>query len=206
VTSNTSTVFVIDDQSSIRHALGEMLSVFGYNVETHESADSFLRVLDPLQHGCVVADVRMPGMDGIELVRELARRQIPLPVVVISGHADVPMAVAAIKAGAEDFIEKPIDDVQLVAAINRGLARSHSKQRSQEGVQDVHRRFKQLTPREVEVFDLVVEGYTSEAIGERLGISTRTVEGYRVQIMDKMQADSVAALIRQAIRLERLAP
>ena len=206
MTSNTSTVFVIDDQSSIRHALGEMLNVFGYNVETYESADSFLRVLDARQHGCVVADVRMPGMDGIELVRELARRQIPLPVVVISGHADVPMAVAAIKAGAEDFIEKPIDDVQLVAAINRGLARSHSKQRSQEGVQDVHRRFKQLTPREVEVFDLVVEGYTSEAIGERLGISTRTVEGYRVQIMDKMQADSVAALIRQAIRLERLAP
>jgi two-component system, LuxR family, response regulator FixJ len=206
VTSNTSTVFVIDDQSSIRHALGEMLSVFGYNVETHESANSFLRVLDPLRHGCVVADVRMPGMDGIELVRELARRQIPLPVVVISGHADVPMAVAAIKAGAEDFIEKPIDDVQLVAAINRGLARAHAKQRSQERVQDVHRRFKQLTPREVEVFDLVVEGHTSEAIGERLGISTRTVEGYRVQIMDKMQADSVAALIRQAIRLDRLVP
>jgi two-component system response regulator FixJ len=203
---NTSTVFVIDDQSSIRHALGEMLSIFGYHVETYESADSFLRALDPLQHGCVVADVRMPGMDGIELVRELVRRQVPLPVVVISGHADVPMAVAAIKAGAEDFIEKPVDDVQLVAAINRGLARGHAKQRLQERVQDVRSRFTQLTPREVEVFDLVVEGYTSEAIGERLGISTRTVEGYRVQIMDKMQAESVAALVRQAIRLERLAP
>ena len=203
---NTSTVFVIDDQSSIRHALGEMLSVFGYDVEAYESADSFLRALDPLRHGCVVADVRMPGMDGIELVRELARRQVLLPVVVISGHADVPMAVAAIKAGAEDFIEKPVDDVQLVAAINRGLARAHAKQRLQERVQDVRSRFKQLTPREVEVFDLVVEGYTSEAIGARLGISTRTVEGYRVQIMDKMQAESVAVLIRQAIRLDRLAP
>jgi two-component system, LuxR family, response regulator FixJ len=203
---NTSTVFVIDDQSSIRHALGEMLSIFGYSVETYESADSFLRALDPLRHGCVVADVRMPGMDGIELVRELARRQVLLPVVVISGHADVPMAVAAIKAGAEDFIEKPVDDVQLVAAINRGLARAHAKQRLQERVQDVHSRFKQLTPREVEVFDLVIEGYTSEAIGERLGISTRTVEGYRTQIMDKMQAESVAGLVRQAIRLDRLAP
>jgi two-component system, LuxR family, response regulator FixJ len=203
---NTSTVFIIDDQSSIRHALGEMLSVFGYNVESYESADSFLRALDPLRHGCVVADVRMPGMDGIELVRELARRQVLLPVVVISGHADVPMAVAAIKAGAEDFIEKPVDDVQLVAAINRGLARAHAKQRLQESVQDVSSRFKQLTPREVEVFDLVIEGYTSEAIGERLGISTRTVEGYRVQIMDKMQAESVSALVRQAIRLDRLAP
>jgi two-component system response regulator FixJ len=148
----------------------------------------------------------MPGMDGIELVRELARREVLLPVVVISGHADVPMAVAAIKAGAEDFIEKPVDDVQLVAAINRGLARANAKQRLQERVQDVRSRFKQLTPREVEVFDLVVEGYTSEAIGERLGISTRTVEGYRVQIMDKMQAESVAGLVRQAIRLDRLAP
>lgn len=203
---NTSTVFVIDDQSSIRHALGEMLSVFGYNVEAYESADSFLRALDPSRHGCVVADVRMPGMDGIELVRELARRQILLPVVVISGHADVPMAVAAIKAGAEDFIEKPVDDVQLVAAINRGLARAHAKQRLQEGGQDIRSRFKQLTPREVEVFDLVIDGYTSEAIAERLGISTRTVEGYRVQIMDKMQAESVAQLVRLAIRLDRLAP
>ncbi len=203
---NTSTVFVIDDQSSIRHALGEMLSVFGYDVEAYESADSFLRALDPLRHGCVVADVRMPGMDGIELVRELARRQVLLPVVVISGHADVPMAVAAIKAGAEDFIEKPVDDVQLVAAINRGLGRAHAKQRLQERAQDVRSRFNQLTPREVEVFDLVVEGYTSEAIGARLGISTRTVEGYRVQMMDKMQAESVAALVRQAIRLDRLAP
>lgn len=203
---NTSTVFVIDDQSSIRHALGEMLSVFGYDVETYESADSFLRALDPLRYGCVVADVRMPGMDGIELVRELARRQILLPVVVISGHADVPMAVAAIKAGAEDFIEKPVDDVQLVAAINRGLGRAHAKQRKQDRAQDVRSRFEQLTPREVEVFDLVVEGYTSEAIGARLGISTRTVEGYRVQIMDKLQAESVAALVRQAIRLDRLAP
>ena len=203
---STSTVFIIDDQSSIRHALGEMLSVFGYDVETYESADSFLRALDPLRLGCVVADVRMPGMDGIELVRELARRQVLLPVVVISGHADVPMAVAAIKAGAEDFIEKPVDDVQLVAAINRGLARANEKQRLQERMEDVRSRFKRLTPREVEVFDLVVEGYTSEAIGARLGISTRTVEGYRVQIMDKMQAESVAALIRQAIRLDRLAP
>jgi len=199
-------IFIIDDQPSIRHALSEMLSVFGYDVESYASADSFLLSLDPLRHGCVVADVRMPGMDGIELVRELARREIPLPVVVISGHADVPMAVAAIKAGAEDFIEKPIDDVQLVAAINRGLARAHAKQRLQESMQDVRSRFRQLTPREVEVFDLVVEGYTSEAIGARLGISSRTVEGYRVQIMDKMQAESVAVLIRQALRLDRLAP
>jgi two-component system, LuxR family, response regulator FixJ len=203
---NTSTVFVIDDQPSVRHALCEMLSAFGYNVEAYDSADSFLRALDPLRYGCVVADVRMPGMDGIELVRELARRQIPLPVVVISGHADVPMAVAAIKVGAEDFIEKPIDDVQLVAAINRGLAGADARRHSRERIRDVRTRFGRLTPREVEVFDLVVQGYTSEAIGERLEISTRTVEGYRVQIMSKMQAESVAVLVRQAIALNRMTP
>jgi len=203
---NTSTIFVIDDQSSVRHALCEMLSAFGYGVEAYESADSFLRALDPLRHGCVIADVRMPGVDGIELVRELARRQIPLPVVVISGHADVPMAVAAIKAGAEDFIEKPIDDVQLVAAINRGLAGAYEQRRSQDRIQDLHSRFERLTPREVEVLDLVVQGYTCEAIAERLEISARTVEGYRVQIMSKMQAESVAVLVRQAIRLNRIAP
>lgn len=203
---NASTVFLIDDQSSVRHALGEMLNVFGYVIETYESADRFLQALDPSRHGCVVADVRMPGMDGIELVRELARRQCPLPVVLISGHADVLMAVTAIKAGAEDFIEKPVDDVQLVAAINRGLARAHTQQRLQEKIQDVLARFERLTPREVEVFDLVVQGYTSEAIAERLGISIRTVEGYRVQIMDKMQAEGIAVLVRQAIRLDRISP
>jgi two-component system response regulator FixJ len=204
VNSDTPVVFVIEDQSSVRHALCEMLSAFGYTVEAFESADSFLRTLNPRRHACAVADVRMPGMDGIELVRELARRQIPLPVVVISGHADVPMAVAAIKAGAEDFIEKPIDDVQLVAAINRGLAGAYAQRRQQERVQDLRTRFERLTPRELEVFDLVVQGYTSEAIGERLQISTRTVEGYRIQIMNKMQAESVAVLVRQAIRLNRI--
>ena len=125
-------VFVIDDQNSVRHALGEMLRVFGFTVEVFDSADRFLQTVAPGRAGCVVADVRMPGMDGIELVRELARRKIALPVVLISGHADVPMAVAGIKAGAEDFIEKPIDDRQLVAAINRGLARTFEQQVSKQ--------------------------------------------------------------------------
>src|SRR5215467_3923570 len=115
------TIFVIDDHAAVRDALGEMLSVFGYTVRTYGSADSFLRSLDQQNAGCVVADVRMPGTDGIGLVRELERRSVALPVILISGHADVPMAVAAIKSGAEDFIEKPVDDAQLVAAINRVL-------------------------------------------------------------------------------------
>ena len=121
--SEAATVFVIDDQEAVRKALAELLQVLGFEVETYMSSEAFLESLSGPRAGCVVADVRMPGMDGIELVRELARRAIPLPVILISGHADVPMAVAAIKAGAEDFIEKPVDDAHLLAAINRCLAR-----------------------------------------------------------------------------------
>jgi two-component system, LuxR family, response regulator FixJ len=202
----TPTIFVIDDQTSVRQALGEMLSVFGFAVETDESADGFLGALDRTRPGCVVADVRMPGMDGIELARELRRRGSPLPVVLISGHADVPMAVAAIKAGAEDFIEKPIDDVHLVAAINRGLARLFAQQSQEKSVETLAAQFQRLTPRQVEIFDLVATGYTSQAIAGNLGISVRTVESYRAEIMEKMQAESVAVLVRQAIRLGRITP
>jgi two-component system response regulator FixJ len=196
-------VNVIDDQDAVRNALAEMLRVFGYRVRTFESADAFLDALTGDETGCVVADVRMPGTDGIELVRELSRRNSTLPVVLISGHADVPMAVAAIKAGAEDFIEKPVDDVALLAAINRSLARAFARQQS---LGDLQRQFERLTAREAEVMDLVVQGYTSQAIAARLDISTRTVESYRVQIMDKMNAPSVAVLVRLAVRLGRLAP
>ena len=196
-------MFVIDDQAAVRDALGEMLRVFGYSVRTFESADNFLASLSGDEAGCIVADVRMPGIDGIELVRQLQRRGNALPVVLISGHADVPMAVAAIKAGAEDFIEKPVDDVHLLAAINRSLARTYSRQQS---LGELQRQFERLTAREVEVMDLVVQGYTSQAIAARLDISPRTVESYRVQIMDKMKAPSVAVLVRLAIRLGRLAP
>jgi two-component system, LuxR family, response regulator FixJ len=200
------TVFVIDDQKAVRDALRETLSVFGFSVETYESADSFLAAMCNPQVGCIVADVRMPGTDGIALVRELARRKIGLPVVLISGHADVPMAVAGIKAGAEDFIEKPIDDVQLVAAINRGLTRMFSEQAVQQSFDALSAQFARLTPRQVEIFDLVVQGFTSQAIAAKLTISTRTVESYRTQVMEKMRAESVAVLVRQAIRLGRIAP
>jgi two-component system, LuxR family, response regulator FixJ len=203
---NTPVVFLIDDQEAVRHALAEMLKVFGYTVESFPSADAFLEQLTEPRAGCIVADVRMPGMDGIELVRELARRNVHLPVVLISGHADVPMAVAAIKAGAEDFIEKPVDDAQLLAAINRCLARAFNDLAREQSIVELRRQLDRLTPRELEVMDLVAQGFTSAAIAARLAISIRTVESYRVQIMDKMQAPSVAVLVRQAIRLGRIAP
>jgi two-component system response regulator FixJ len=199
-------IYLIDDQASVRHALEEMLSVFGFDVQTFESADRFLDIADTVAPGCIVADVKMPGTDGIQLVGELARRKLTLPVVLISGHADVPMAVAAIKSGADDFIEKPVDDVELVAAINRAQARifaDEDRRRAQEGLSH---RLERLTAREVEIFDLVVQGYTSHAISEKLAISIRTVESHRAQIMEKMQAESVAVLVRQAIRLGRISP
>jgi two-component system, LuxR family, response regulator FixJ len=198
------TVYVVDDQPAVCHGLRELLSVLGYEVETYVSAQQFLKALDPSRPGCLVADVRMPGMDGMELMQELARRAIHLPVVLISGHADVPMAVAAIKAGAEDIIEKPINDAQLIAAINRCLATAFERLSNRQSTEDLERRFASLTRREREVFDLVVEGCTSHAIASRLEISSRTVESYRVQIMEKMQAESVAVLVRQSIRLGRL--
>jgi two-component system response regulator FixJ len=199
-------VFVIDDQRSVRDALAEMLGVFGYAVETSPSAEKFLDGCEAGRLGCIVADVRMPGMSGIELVRELAHRRIALPVILISGHADVPMAVEAIKAGAEEFIEKPVDDRQLVAAINRVLAQSFATQAQQHADDALAARFARLTARQAEIFDLVVQGVTSQGIAARLGISARTVESYRQQVMEKMQAESVATLVRQAVRLGRLVP
>ncbi|MEZ5817807.1 MAG: response regulator [Hyphomicrobiaceae bacterium] len=206
MTSTRPILYIVDDQPAVCHALSEMLSVLGYEVATFGSADQFLEAYKPPQAGCLIADVRMPGMDGIELMRELGLRNIHLPVILISGHADVPMAVAAIKAGAEDFIEKPVDDAQLVSAINRCLAQAFEQLAGRQSLQDLERRAQTLTRRESEVLDNVVQGLTSHAIAARLGISPRTVESYRVQIMDKMQAESVAVLVRQAIRLGRLAP
>ena len=200
------TVYIIDDQPAVCHALREMLSVLGYEVETFGSAQQFLDSVDGARPGCIVSDLRMPGMDGLELMRELTKRSIRLPVVLISGHADLPTAVMAIKAGAEDFIEKPLDDAQLVSAINRGLVQAFEKLIDRRSVEEFERMFASLTPREVEVFDLVTQGCTSQAIAKRLGISPRTVESYRVQIMDKLQAASVAVLVRQAIRLGRMKP
>ena len=199
-------IFLIDDHASVRDALGEMLIVLGYSVTAYESADVFLSTTDERRLGCIVADVRMPGTDGIGLVRELARRGIAMPVVLISGHADVPMAVSAIKAGAQDFIEKPVDDRQLVAAINRALARSFEHLDSQRTQSALDARFARLTPRQTEIFDLVADGFTSHAIAAKLNISVRTVDSYRAEVMEKMQAESVASLVRQAIRLGRIAP
>jgi two-component system response regulator FixJ len=199
-----SCVFIVDDQPSVRHALGEMLQVYGFKVKVYDSANSFLDVIDSETCGCVVADVRMPDMDGIELVRELARKNIGLPTVLISGHADVRMAVAGIKAGAQDFIAKPIDDRSLVAAVNRGISQCFEQHLGRRTNQALTEAFSLLTPRQVEIFDLVASGATGRAIAHQLDVSVRTVEGYRAAIMEKMQAENVSVLVQQAFRLGRI--
>lgn len=198
-------IYIVDDQPAVCHGLKEMLSVLGYTVQDFLSGQAFLQAYDG-SPGCLISDVRMPGMDGLELMAELTSRGIRLPVVLMSGHADVPMAVQAIKAGAEDFVEKPINDAQLISAINRCLAQAFQQLSDRQSREDLERRFRSLTARETEVYDLVAQGCTSQAVAIRLGISPRTVESYRIQIMDKMQATSVAALVRQAVRLGRLTP
>jgi two-component system, LuxR family, response regulator FixJ len=197
-------VYIVDDQPAICVGLSEMLNGFGYEVETFTSARDFLVRAEDLRPGCLVAEVRMPEMGGIDLLLELERRCIRIPVVLISAFADVPTAIKAIKAGAEDLIEKPINAAQLISAINQCLARVVERLTDRHSSDEVQRRFRLLTPREAEVFDLVAQGCTSHSIAGRLHISTRTVESYRVQIMDKMQAESVTVLVRQAIRLGRI--
>jgi two-component system response regulator FixJ len=198
-------VALIDDQEDVREAMGEMLRVFGYQISAFESAQNFLAA-GAQGWGCIISDVRMPNMDGMEFLRHLKEVQSKSPIILISGHADVPMAVEALKLGAFDFIEKPVDDVKLVASINRALARASEELGQARASEDLKGRFSELTPREVEVFDLVTAGLTNHSVAEKLKISIRTVESYRAQIMDKMQADGLAKLVRQAIRLGRLAP
>lgn len=189
-------VFVIDDDEAVRDALDMQLSAAGFTVLPFGSAQSFLEAYESRWHGCIVTDVRMPGMTGIELQQDLARRGIPLPVIVITGHADVPMAVAALKGGAVDFIEKPFRDEVLISAVREALARArHANSGTSRAVPD---HFAALTVREREVLDLLVAGLSSKEIAGRLGISPRTVDVHRAHIMDKAKVHSIADLVRLA--------
>jgi len=202
----TNRIAVIDDQESVRRALGEILGVYGYDTVLFETAETFVGTPRRNDFACVVSDVRMPGMDGIGLVRALGGSDANPPVILISGQADVTMAVAALKAGAVDFIEKPVNDVQLVAAINRALAHNTVTTVAVASRAEAEARFARLTPREVQVFDMVAEGHTSPSIARNLAISVRTVESYRTQVMEKLGLTSIAGIVRLAIRLGRTNP
>ncbi len=192
-------VHVIDDDEVVRQSLAFLLSSAGLAVRVHESAVAFLDVLPEVQEGCVVTDIRMPQMDGLELQRRLHEMGTALPVIVMTGHGDVPLAVEAMKAGAIDFIEKPFDDEILLSAIRSALAR-----RARDSERDARRaairdRVQRLSEREGEVLERLVAGKVNKVIAYELGISPRTVEIYRANVMTKMQADSLSDLVRMVL-------
>ncbi len=197
--SNSQIVHVIDDDVAVRQSLAFLLSTAGYAVRVHESAVAFLEALPDAQDGCVVTDVRMPGMDGLELQRQLRTLKVGLPVIVITGHGDIALAVQAMKAGAVDFIEKPFDDDVLLAAIGTALARHVHDAERESRIADVGRRVQSLSDRERDVLAGLVAGKPNKIIAHELGISSRTVEVYRANVMTKMRAGSLSELVRMAI-------
>jgi two-component system response regulator FixJ len=192
-------VHVIDDDADVRQSLSFLLSTAGLAVQVHESAVAFLKVLPGVEGGCIVTDVRMPGMDGIELQRRLQSQKNTIPVIVMTGHGDIALAVEAMKAGAVDFIEKPFDDEVLIAAIKSALARKRQQSALDPAAARVRERLKLLSERERQVLDGLVAGKPNKIIAYDLGISPRTVEIYRANVMTKMQADSLSALVRMAL-------
>ena len=192
-------VHVIDDDVDVRQSLAFLLSAAGLPVRVHESAIAFLNVLPDVEDGCIVTDVRMPDMDGLELQRRLRASHSPMPVVVMTGHGDISLAVEAMKAGAVDFIEKPFDDEVLLAAIRTALAQRDDAHKRGSQLEQVRTRLALLSERERQVLDGLVAGKPNKIIAYDLGISARTVEIYRANVMTNMQADSLSHLVRMAL-------
>ena len=192
-------VYVVDDDEALCDSLAFLLGSAGYRVETHTGARHFLESCTPRTGACLVLDVRMPGMSGIELQQELARRGFSLPIIFLTGHGDVPMAVEAVKKGAFHFIEKPVDDTRLLRVIEEALRRDAAGREREARRRQAAARIAELTPREREVLEHVVAGKLNKHIAEELAISVKTVEAHRSRLMLKLGADSTAALIRAAL-------
>jgi FixJ family two-component response regulator len=190
------TVFVVDDDRAMRDSLSWLLDSVGLRVRSYATAADFLADHDPAQPGCLVLDVRMPGMSGLDLQAELARRGVELPTIVITGHAEVSMAVRAVKAGAIDFIEKPFSDQLLLDRVRQALEIDLEAREVRRRREDARRRLATLSGREREVLNLVVAGKANKEIAFELGVSPKTVEVHRAHVMSKMCVDSLAELIR----------
>src|SRR3954467_7943666 len=193
-------VYVIDDDPAMRDSLDFLLGSAGFNVRLFDSAQAFLNELANLEAGCVVTDVRMPGIDGMELLRQLNSGPRKLPVIVMTGHGDVPLAVEAMKLGALDFLEKPFDDDRLIRMIEAALSQSDTGAKNEAVSADMAARVASLTPRERQVMQGLVTGLSNKAIARDYDISPRTVEVYRANVMTKMQAGNLSELVRFAIR------
>lgn len=195
-------VHVIDDDDAVRDSLALLLDAAGFPVRVYAAATDFLAVAPSLSAGCILTDVRMPDMDGLALLRWLHESGVALPVIVMTGHGDVPIAVAALKAGAIDFLEKPFDDAHLIAILREALDASLAAQRRASTQADIAARLASLTRREREVLDLLVTGKPNKVIAYDLGASPRTVEVHRARVMEKMGVRSLAELVRMVVAIE----
>jgi two-component system response regulator FixJ len=195
------TVFVVDDEEAVRDSMRMMLERAGYNVRSFASAEEFLEAYEPSTLGCLVCDVRLGGQSGLELQRELDRRKCPLPVILITGHGDVEMAVAAVKRGAFDFIEKPFEDGRLYTSVAQALTAGREFLAKEEEITALRNRIAELSPRQREVLELLIDGLSNKEIAKLLGISPRTVETYRAFVMARMGASSLAELVKMSIRV-----
>ena len=199
--SESDTVFVVDDDPAIRRSLERLLRSAGYDTQTFESARAFLASGRAQEPGCLVLDLRMPGFGGLELQHELDSVGCDIPIVFITGHGDVPAAVKAMRGGAVDMLTKPLDDTALFAAIDRAMAAGRARQASRQEMVEIRQRFSRLTPREREVFALVITGLLNKQVAGKLGTSERTVKVHRARVMSKLRATSLAELVRIGQRL-----
>ena len=195
------TVFVVDDDVSVREALRNLLRSVGLKVETFGTAREFLECKSPDTPGCLILDVRLPGESGLDLQSDLLKANVRMPIIFITGHGDIPMSVRAMKAGAQEFLTKPFRDQELLDAVRQAIERDHENRLRRADVAAARGRYESLTAREREVFALVVEGLINKQIGEKLQIGEPTVKLHRGRVMQKMGAESIVDLIRMAEKL-----
>ncbi len=193
-------VYVIDDDEAMRDSLNFLLDSSGFTVRLFETAQSFLDKLPELSFGCVLSDVRMPGIDGIELLKRLKAQNSSFPILIMTGHGDVPLAVEAMKLGAVDFLEKPFDDDRLLAMIDMAIRQAEPAAKNEAVTHDIAARVASLSPRERQVMEGLIAGLSNKLIAREYDISPRTIEVYRANVMTKMQANSLSELVRLAMR------